>query len=82
MFSFSFDIALPFNHYKELLDVSRKSPFPYIWWGVNISRSNSIFGIYFSTKPFRESDSNSLFFISIGLLTFDFEFSITSTKNK
>lgn len=82
MFSFSFDFGLPFNNYKEIIDINKKSPFPYIWWGVNISRSNTILRFYVSLNLFRERHSNSVFFISIGLFTFYFDFNIIDVRNK
>ena len=82
MFSFSFDFSLPLGIYKELVDINRKSFIPYVWWGVNISRTDSILAGYISFKPLRDEYSNTIFFISFGILTFDFEFSLTDVRNK
>lgn len=82
MFSFNFDFSLPLENYKELLDINKKSFIPYIWWGVNVSRTDSIFSFYASFKPLRDSYTNTIFFVSLGILTFDFEFSVTDVRNK
>lgn len=82
MFSFHFDFALPLQNYKELVEIYKKSMIPYIWWGLNISRTNSILSFYISFKPLRDSYTNTLFYISLGILTFDFDFSITDVRNK
>lgn len=82
MFSFSFDFALPLENYKELIDINRKSFIPYVWWGVRTSRTDSILSFYLSLNPLRDSYTNTVFFISFGILTFGFEFYITDIRNK
>jgi len=82
MFSFHFDFALPLENYKQFVDIHRKTFIPYIRWGVNISRTDSILSFYASFKPLRDGYNNTIFFLSLGILTFDFEFSLTDVRNK
>ena len=70
MFSFSIFYELPLGIYKELLQIEKR------WWALTISKTSTLFRFDFSLNPFRDNYSNAVFFISIGLFTFDIDFSI------
>lgn len=70
MFSFSICFTLPLEKYRGLLEINKKR------WNLSVERTSTLFGIHFSLNPFRDSFSNTIFFINIGLLTFDIQFSI------
>lgn len=75
MFSFSCRFSLPLENYKNLLEINKKR------WNFSFSRTDSVFAFDCSIKPFRDSYSNTVFYLSIGLLTFDIDFSICDWSN-
>jgi hypothetical protein len=70
MFSFSIFFELPLEIYRELLQIEKRR------WSLTISKTSTLFRFDASLKPFRDSYSNTIFFVSIGLFTFDINFSI------
>jgi len=69
MFLFSIFFELPLGIYKELLKIEKRR------WALNVAKTSTLFGFNLSLNPLRDSYSNTVFFIGIGLLTFDVDFS-------
>lgn len=85
MFHFSFDFSLPYHllgveNFDDFIDIRKKTPIPYVWWELCVARTDIIVGLSTSLKLIRERHSNSIFYISIALFTFEFKFYISNYK--
>jgi len=76
MINFNFDISFPLNNFAEVFIIKRKIPFTKLTWELNVSRCDSIFGICCGMCPFHYKNWSNKFYFSIGIFTYDFEFSI------